>query len=156
MSDSEFATGPRPYHDLAVLLLAASAAATDTIHAGTQAAGFTDLRPTHGFVFARLAPHGATVGEIADYLGVTKQAASQLVEELVRKGYAERNAHPNDARARLITLSEKGWSCTRAADAAAADFANQWAAILGESTVTELRNALTRVVTLGRVRPTSW
>ncbi|MGY4099959.1 MarR family winged helix-turn-helix transcriptional regulator [Nocardia sp. R16R-3T] len=68
------------------------------------------------------------------------------MDELVRKGYAERNAHPDDARARLITLTAKGSACTRAADAAAAEFADQWASVLGDSTVAELRNVLTRVV----------
>ncbi|WP_063047781.1 MarR family winged helix-turn-helix transcriptional regulator [Nocardia pseudovaccinii] len=156
MSNPKPASTPRPGQDLALLLLAAGAAATDAIHAGVVAAGFTDVRPTHGFAFVRLSPNGATVGELAEHLGVTKQAASQLVDELVRKGYAERNAHPDDARARLITLTAKGWACTRAADAAAAEFADQWASVLGDSTVAQLRNVLTRVVAPGRVRPAVW
>lgn len=156
MSDGKPASTEQPGQNLALLLLAAGAAATDAIHAGVVAAGFADVRPTHGFAFVRLAPHGATVGELAEHLGVTKQAASQLVDELVRKGYTERNAHPDDARARLITLTDKGWACTRAADAAAANFAAQWASVLGDSTVAELRNTLIRVVTPGRVRPASW
>ena len=72
--------------DLTYWLLAAAADAVDSIHAEVTAAGFTDMRPTHGFAFARMAPDGATVVELADHLGVTKQAASQLVDELVRKG----------------------------------------------------------------------
>ncbi|BFO20230.1 hypothetical protein SHKM778_66180 [Streptomyces sp. KM77-8] len=40
----------------------------------------------HGFAFTRLAPGGATVTDLAVHLGVTKQAASQLVDDLVRKG----------------------------------------------------------------------
>ncbi|CAM5506550.1 hypothetical protein SHIRM173S_11637 [Streptomyces hirsutus] len=39
---------------------------------------------------------------------MTKQAASQLVDELVRKGYAERRPHPADARARLVVLTGSG------------------------------------------------
>lgn len=142
--------------DLPLLLLAAATEVTDAIHNGCVAAGFTDVRPTHGFAFARMAPDGATVGEIADHLGVTKQAASQLVEELVKKGYAQRNSHPDDARAKLITLTGRGWACTRAADAAAARFTEQWAATLGPDTVAQLRTMLARVVTPGRVRPSAW
>ncbi|MQY28829.1 MarR family winged helix-turn-helix transcriptional regulator [Nocardia aurantia] len=147
---------PAPASDLPLILLAAAAEVTDAIHAGVTAAGFTDLRPTHGFAFVRMAPDGATVGEIADHLGVTKQAASQLVEELVTKGYAVRNPHPRDARARLITLTDRGWAVTRAADAAANDFTARWAAVLGGPAVAELRDRLTRVVRPGRVRPTAW
>ena len=85
---------------LPVLLLALSSELVAGIQAGGAARGFDDVRPAHGFAFARLAPDGATVGELAEHLGVTKQAASQLVEELVRKGYVERHPHPADARDR--------------------------------------------------------
>ncbi|MGW4354576.1 MarR family winged helix-turn-helix transcriptional regulator [Nocardia sp. NPDC004582] len=147
---------PGHAQDLPLLLLAAAAEVTDAIHNGCVAAGFTDIRPTHGFAFVRMAPAGATVVEIAEHLGVTKQAASQLVDELVKKGYARRNPHPTDARAKLITLTERGWACTRAADAAAAGFTERWAATLGIPATLELRNALARVVTPGRVRPSAW
>ncbi|MEV4155697.1 MarR family transcriptional regulator [Nocardia salmonicida] len=141
--------------DLPLLLLAAAAEVTKAVHAGVTAAGFTDIRPTHGFAFVRMAPDGATVGEIAEHLGVTKQAASQLVDELVTKGYADRNPHPRDARARLITLTDRGWACTRAADAALAEFTQTWSDTLGAATLTQVGAALSRVVTPGRVRP-SW
>ncbi|MFD4443615.1 MarR family winged helix-turn-helix transcriptional regulator [Nocardia sp. NPDC058519] len=141
--------------DLPLLLLAAAAEVTQAVHAGVAAAGFTDIRPTHGFAFVRMAPDGATVGEIAEHLGVTKQAASQLVDELVAKGYADRNPHPRDARARLITLTDRGWACTRAADAALAEFTLSWSDTLGATGLTQLSKALGRVVTPGRVRP-SW
>nr|WP_243655093.1 MarR family transcriptional regulator [Nocardia alba] len=141
--------------DLPLLLLAAAAEVTQVVNAGVAAAGFTDIRPTHGFAFVRMAPDGATVGEIAEHLGVTKQAASQLVDELVTKGYADRNPHPRDARARLITLTERGWACTRAADAALAELTRNWSDNLGAATLTQVGNALGRVVTPGRIRP-SW
>ncbi|BCK57908.1 MarR family winged helix-turn-helix transcriptional regulator [Nocardia wallacei] len=145
-----------PAQDLPMLLLAAAAEVTDAVHAAVAAAGFDDVRPTHGFAFARMAPHGATVGEIAEHLGVTKQAASQLVEELVNKGYAQRNPHPRDARSRLITLTPRGWAATRAADAAAAEFTARWEAALGRERTAGLREALARVVAPGRVRPSAW
>jgi DNA-binding MarR family transcriptional regulator len=141
--------------DLPLLLLAAAAEVTQAVNARVAAAGFTDIRPAHGFAFARMAPDGATVGEIADHLGVTKQAASQLVDELVTKGYADRNPHPRDARARLITLTERGWACTRVADAALAEFTQNWSDALGATALTQVSKALGRVVTPGRVRP-SW
>ncbi|MGY0496901.1 MarR family winged helix-turn-helix transcriptional regulator [Nocardia sp. FBN12] len=141
--------------DLPLLLLAAAAEITQTVNARVAAAGFTDIRPAHGFAFVRMAPDGATIGEIAEHLGVTKQAASQLVDELVTKGYADRNPHPRDARARLITLTERGWACTRAADAALAEFTKNWSDALGATALNQVSRALGRVVTPGRVRP-SW
>jgi DNA-binding MarR family transcriptional regulator len=85
---------------------------------------------------------------------VTKQAASQLVDEIVRKGYAERRPHPDDARARLVVLTERGWACTRAAEEAAADAVRTWVGVLGESEVQALLRQLVRIAPRGPIRPT--
>ncbi len=117
--------------DLPVLLLSAARGLVDGIDAGVRARGFTDLRPAHGFAFALLAGGGATVVELAQHLDVTKQAASQMVEDLVGKGYVERRPHPDDARARLIVLTDKGRACTHAADEAAEETLRPWADAIG-------------------------
>jgi DNA-binding MarR family transcriptional regulator len=138
---------------LSAALLAAAGGLTQRIHEGVVARGFEGLRPAHGFAFARLAPDGATVTDLAAHLGMTKQAASQLVEELVRKGFAERRPHPVDARARLIVLTERGWDCTRAAEEAAAEAVRAWADVVGEGEVRALHGLLARVAPNGPVRP---
>ncbi|MCW2940604.1 MAG: MarR family transcriptional regulator, partial [Actinomycetia bacterium] len=93
---------------LTALMLAASRALIDGISTGTAARGFDDIRPAHGFAFTLLSRGGATVTELAGHLGVTRQAAGQLTDELVLKGYVERRPHPVDARARLIVLTARG------------------------------------------------
>jgi len=138
---------------LSAALLAAAGELTQRIHDGVVARGFEGVRPAHGFAFTRLAPGGATVTDLAGHLGVTKQAASQLVEELVRKGYVERRPHPDDARARLIVLTELGWACTRAAEAAAADAVRAWGELLGEGELRALRDRLVRIAPYGPIRP---
>jgi DNA-binding MarR family transcriptional regulator len=138
----------------AVAVLSAARALVDGIHNGVMARGFDDLRPAHGFAFARIAPYGATVREVADHLGVTKQAASQLVDELLKKGYVARRPHPTDARARLVVLTDKGWACTRAAEAAAADTVRAWATQLGEPRIAQLGADLARVAPMAGLRPT--
>ncbi|MET9764392.1 MarR family winged helix-turn-helix transcriptional regulator [Streptomyces sp. NPDC006372] len=138
---------------LSAALLAAAGGLTQRIHEGVVARGFEGLRPAHGFAFARLAPDGATVTDLAVHLGVTKQAASQLVDEMVRKGYAERRAHPEDARARLVVLTGQGRACTRAAEEAAAEAVREWGAVLGEREVRALREQLLRIAPQGPVRP---
>ena len=139
---------------LAVGLLAASRALVDGISAGVRARGFGDLRPAHGFAFTRLAAGGATITQLAEHLDVTRQAAAQLADELVAKGYVTRQPHPADARARLLTLTEKGRACTRAADAATTDTVRSWAAALGESRLHALRDDLARIAPRGPLRPT--
>ena len=138
---------------LPVLLLSAAGTLVEAIQAGVEARGFTGLRPAHGFAFARMAPDGASIAEIGEHLGVTKQAASQLVDELLRRGYVTSGPHPRDARAKLITLTELGWACTRAADAAALDAVKGWAEALGPERVGELVADLARVARPGKLRP---
>ncbi|MEU8028540.1 MarR family winged helix-turn-helix transcriptional regulator [Streptomyces sp. NPDC049099] len=138
---------------LSAALLAVAGDLTQRIHDGVVARGFTDLRPAHGFAFVRLAPAGATVTDLAAHLGVTKQAASQLVDEIVRKGYAERRPHPQDARARLVMLTERGWACTRAAEEAAAEVVEGWAELLGEGEVRALGECLARIAPYGPIKP---
>jgi len=49
-----------------------------------------------------------TLGTLAKDLLLDKSTASRVVETLERKGYARRAPHPQDARAILIDLTEKG------------------------------------------------
>ncbi|MFH8499212.1 MarR family winged helix-turn-helix transcriptional regulator [Streptomyces coeruleorubidus] len=138
---------------LSAALLAAAGGLTQRINEGVVARGFEGVRPAHGFAFARLAPDGATVTDLAAHLGVTKQAASQLVDEMVRKGYAERRPHPHDARARLVVLTGRGWECTRAAEEAAAEAVREWRDALGEGEVRALGEQLLRIAPRGPIRP---
>jgi DNA-binding MarR family transcriptional regulator len=48
------------------------------------------------------------ISDIGNQLGVTNAAASQMVERLVQQGLIERGEHPNDRRAKQLTLTRKG------------------------------------------------
>jgi DNA-binding MarR family transcriptional regulator len=50
----------------------------------------------------------SSVAELAEALEVTSPAASNLVSELVKSGWAERGEHPQDRRVKLITLTKEG------------------------------------------------
>ncbi|MEV1006326.1 MarR family transcriptional regulator [Streptomyces sp. NPDC049881] len=67
--------------------------------------GEDGLRPAHGLAFQALGPHGATGSELAQRLGVTKQAAGQLVDDLERRGYVRREPHPAGGRRKLVVLT---------------------------------------------------
>ncbi|MDT0320133.1 MarR family winged helix-turn-helix transcriptional regulator [Streptomyces millisiae] len=68
--------------------------------------GYGDLRPIHGLTFQALGPAGATSSELAARLGVTRQAAGQIVDDLERRGYVRREPHPAGGRRRLVVLTE--------------------------------------------------
>jgi DNA-binding MarR family transcriptional regulator len=74
----------------------------DTVGEGPSAG----LRPVHGFVFQILGSAGATGTELAERLGVTKQAAGQIVDDLEQRGYVRRGPHPAGGRRRLVVLTD--------------------------------------------------
>ncbi len=139
--------------EVVALVLLAAHQLVEQIQQGVRDRGFKDVRPAHGFAFACLASGGATIVDLAAHLGVTKQAASQLVQQLLDSGYVNREAAPDDGRARLITLTERGRSCTRAADDAARHTVDQWRGKTSPEALTTLRVALAAFVVRGPVRP---
>jgi len=48
------------------------------------------------------------MSEVSERLEVTPAAASQLVDKLVQNGYIAREEDPNDRRAKLLNLTDKG------------------------------------------------
>jgi DNA-binding MarR family transcriptional regulator len=134
-------------------VLRAAAQLVEGIQNQVVSKGFEDVRPVHGYAFVRISAGGATVLDVAEHLGVTKQAASQLVEQLVQRGYVTRVQHPDDARARLLTLTPRGRACTRAADRAATAVVSAWRDEMGAKDFAVVQRALGAVVSPGPVRP---
>ena len=83
----------------------------DDLHARLSDRGWHDLRPAFGFalVAARDGPTDATA--LAGLLGVTKQAASKLVDSLVAAGLVERSVGAADARRRPVAITDRGGGC---------------------------------------------
>ena len=136
----------------AVAVLSLASRLVDGIQAGMSARGFSDVRPAHGYAFTRISAGEATNADIAEHLGITKQAASQLVEQLVARGYVVRRQDPRDARARLLVLTERGRACTVAAEEAAAEVIEGWRARLPPPTFGALRDAAATVGQQGPLR----
>jgi DNA-binding MarR family transcriptional regulator len=93
---------------LPALLRAARRTYGSATRAALSEAGYDDL-PTNGsFVISAIARTGAPLSRIIDALGVSKQAAGQLVDSLVTRGYLDRAVDPGDRRRLTITLTERG------------------------------------------------
>ena len=57
----------------------------------------------------RLYHHGpCQVNDLADHLGITIAAVSQLLDNLVKADLIQRTEDPNDRRVKLIALTDKG------------------------------------------------
>ncbi|SCL38260.1 DNA-binding transcriptional regulator, MarR family [Micromonospora rhizosphaerae] len=108
-------------------------------------AGFDDLTPAQGRVFARIGPNGTRVTDLAEQARVTKQTAAFLVDQLERAGYVRRVPDPRDARARLVTIAERGEAAITVARGAEAQVEAEWTRHLGRQAASQLRRALTRL-----------
>ena len=137
-----------PNYDLTLLLALSFRTVIDDLHKHLAVLGYDDVRPAHGFAFQRLAPDGATGNELAEFLDITKQAASEMVDYLEQHGYVIRQPHPTDRRGKVITLTKRGWNCIRETEAILSHLEVQWAAIIGAKRMEELRTDLRQLVTV--------
>ncbi|MCT9931754.1 MarR family winged helix-turn-helix transcriptional regulator [Planotetraspora sp. A-T 1434] len=129
--------------EIPLLIAMAFRVMTDQLHAGIEAEGREPLRPAHGYTFRfLLGRDDATTVDLADHLGVTKQAASKIVAELEGWGYVERRPHPTDGRARVLGLTAKGRTYVEHADELWRQAEDRWASIIGADRLDRLHEDL--------------
>jgi DNA-binding MarR family transcriptional regulator len=90
------------------LLRAARGAYAQAIRSRLAGAGFGDMPSSGPFVLGGMANRGGTAGDLVRALRVSKQAAGQLIDSLVLRGYLERRPDPDDRRRMLLELTERG------------------------------------------------
>lgn len=84
------------------------------------------------------------ISQISDDLDITNPAASQLVDKMVQSGLLDRAEDPNDRRAKLVTISEKGRAFVK-------DGIEQrylWVNDLAETLTDEERRSITQALTI--------
>jgi DNA-binding MarR family transcriptional regulator len=96
------------------LLRAARGAYGHAVRSRLATAGFDDLPRNGPYVLGGMANHGGAAGDLIRQLGVSKQAASQLIDTLVVRGYLERQVHPADRRRMTVALTERGHTAAAA------------------------------------------
>jgi DNA-binding MarR family transcriptional regulator len=102
---------PPPEHDevpIPALLRAARGAYAHAVRSRVEAAGFDDLPRNGAYVLGGMANRGGSAGDVIRQLGVTKQAASQLVDTLVVRGHLERRVNEDDRRRTTLELTDRG------------------------------------------------
>jgi DNA-binding MarR family transcriptional regulator len=109
-------------------------------------AGYADIRPTHGCVFRFVRDDGMRLTELAHLAGMTKQSVGELVDDLVDRGYVERIPDPEDRRAKLICLTDRGAEAQRVGFGLLTDIEKRWAKRFGAARVRQLRELLEEAV----------
>ena len=103
---------------------------------------FADIRPTHGCIFRFVRGQGMRLTVLAEMAGMTKQSVGEIVDDLVARGYVQRIPDPEDKRAKLICLTERGERAQATGLALFAKVEKQWAERYGSKRVAELRELL--------------
>lgn len=135
-------------------ILRAGRAAIDELHRRLAERGHPDMRPVHGYAFQIIGADGATATELGRRLGVTKQAASQMVDELVRLGYVQRGADPADGRRRIVTLTPRGVDSLRVSAAIFDELLAEWRAAGADvDAAVDALDRLGRLYGAGELRP---
>ncbi|PEZ09270.1 MarR family transcriptional regulator [Bacillus sp. AFS018417] len=132
--------------DLTSLLSLSFSTLIDELNDKMSELGFGDIRPAHGFMFKRIIPDGATGIELAEYLGITKQAVSKMVDSLEKSGYVMRQTHPTDKRGKIIVLTERGWLAVKAKDKILTEIEQRWIEKIGAERMQMLKEDLTKLV----------
>jgi DNA-binding MarR family transcriptional regulator len=118
----------------------------DELHERLADRGWTGVRPAFGFVLLALRDGPASLRDLPEALGTTKQAVSKLVDAMVAAGFAQRVADLGDGRAKRVQLSARGRSLLADVEEIWADLEAGWARDLGHARLDELRADLETVL----------
>ncbi|MBS2032395.1 MAG: MarR family transcriptional regulator [Deltaproteobacteria bacterium] len=102
---------PEPVlRELGPLLFRAARLVNEQAIARVESEAKVGLRAAHTQVFPYLREEGVRLTELAERMGISKQAAGELVADLERMGVVRRAPDPLDGRAKLILVTKKGWA----------------------------------------------
>ena len=132
--------------DFAILLVAANRCVADRLGAAVATVGGEAMRPSFGFVIRAVAAERPTVSRLAQLLGVTKQAASRLADDMVSLGYLERFGDPQDRRRTRLELSPAGERIRTRARQESEVMESELRERFGDEAVSRLRELLTAFV----------
>ena len=121
----------------------------DGMHRRLVERGWSDVRVNYGFVLLAARDGNLRGADAAALLGVSKQAASKLIEGMQDAGYVTRQPHADDDRAKLIRLTERGRTLLAVVEEIYAELESDWAGLIGAAAVESLRGDLTAVLEHG-------
>lgn len=132
--------------DFAILLAAANRCVSDRLVDAVAGIGDAVMRPSFGFVLRAVAAEEPTVTRLAELLGVSKQAASRLADDMVIAGFLHRAGDPNDRRRITLQLTAAGAAVRRRALAESRAMEDELRQRFGSDAVGQLRVLLTDFV----------
>jgi len=108
--------------------------------------GLDDITLRHFVVIPFIDEKGIRAVEIARQVGISKQAVSKLVDELLQKGYVSLKADPADGRASLVYMSPKGNDFLRRAIEYTKQVETSWQAVVGKQEFKVMKKAMSTLL----------
>ena len=114
--------------------------------------GYGDIPKNGMYVIGGLAlgAGDAPLSRLIQELGVSKQAAGQLVDTLVLRGYLERAVHADDRRKLTITLTPRGQAAAAVQAAARMQVDAELLTRIGADDIARTRRTLAALRDMGR------
>jgi len=110
-----------------------------------ETSGYGDIRPTHGCVFRFIREEPLRLTELASLAGMTKQSIGEVIDNLVELGYVQRVPDPQDRRAKLLCLTERGEEAQKVGFGLFRKIEQRWARRYGPERFAQLRELLEEI-----------
>jgi DNA-binding MarR family transcriptional regulator len=107
-----------------------------------KAAGYDDINPAHFNILQHPTPDGLRPSEVAARGQMTKQAANRLIRHLEQHAYLKLEPDPDDQRARIVRLTERGWALIGTIRTTVEQVEAEWSQRIGTSRFEALRTTL--------------
>jgi DNA-binding MarR family transcriptional regulator len=133
------------HRTLGALLQAPYQVLLKEVYGALAAAGYPDIRQAHSSVFRNILPSGSGVSYMAEKAGMTKQSMAYLVESLRDGGYVEVVPDPDDRRAKIVRVTERGRTVQGLLMANSRRAEKEWASLIGAEEMETLRSLLERL-----------
>jgi DNA-binding MarR family transcriptional regulator len=96
------------------------------------------IRPAHLQIFGSIKAGGTRLTDLARATDLSLSSTAELVDDLEALGYLERRADPSDGRAKLVSLTDRGWTAVRSGRAVIARIETDWAGRIGQERFADL------------------
>ncbi len=134
---------------LPALLRGARRTYGEAVRRAASDAGFDDLPKNGPYVVGAIAHAGLPLSQIIVQLGLSKQAAGQLVDALVSRGYLDRKVDTADRRRLTISLTSRGAEVAKIVRQAIERVDAELVARAGAKNVEVMRRTLAAVMEIG-------
>lgn len=108
--------------------------------------GYSDVRDPHLQIFGNIGTGSVRLTELASRAQLSLAATSELVNDLCALEYLTRQPDPQDGRAKLIDLTDRGRRLLADAGEQVADIESRWSELVGARDFTHMCATMQRLL----------